>query len=59
MKNKTALRIGKVSLEQMLTMDRAISREMEIQSGSRINHHRVIASKKTYNRNVKHKSSWS
>lgn len=40
----------KITSEQLLTIDRAISRNIEIESGLRINHHRVFKSKKTYSR---------
>ena len=52
------MNIGKVSKEQMLIMDRAISRENEIQSGMRINHHRVHKSKKAYDRKRDRKINW-
>ncbi len=41
---------SKISSEQLLTIDRAISRKIEMESGMRINHHRVFKSKKTYSR---------
>jgi len=53
MQNK--FKIGKATTDMMLKMDRAIRREEEIQNGLRINHHKVIASKKTYNRKPKYK----
>jgi hypothetical protein len=53
---KNIMNIGKATSSMLLNMDRAISRELEIQSGMRINHHHVHVSKKTYNRKDKHKS---
>ena len=40
----------KITKEQMLKMERAISRTIEIESGMRINHNKVHKSKKSYNR---------
>lgn len=56
---KKSFKIGKVSTEQMLKMDRAISREIELSDGMRINHHRVVASKKSYTRKSKHKLNFA
>lgn len=39
-----------ITKEQMLKMERAISRTIEIESGMRINHNKVHKSKKSYNR---------
>jgi hypothetical protein len=55
---KATVNIGRVSSEQMLKIDRAISREIEMSNGLRINHHRVVRSKKTYTRKNKHKKSY-
>lgn len=52
-------KVGKLQKEEMLIMDRAISREIELDNGLRINHHRVHMSKKTYNRTQKHKQIWA
>ncbi len=40
----------KITKEQVLTMERAISRNIELENGLRINHHKVHKSKKAYNR---------
>ena len=39
-----------ITKEQMLKMERAISRTIEIESGMRINYNNVYKSKKYYNR---------
>jgi len=44
----------KITSKQILTIDRSISRSIEIESGMRINHNRVFKSKKTYSRKDKH-----
>lgn len=43
----------KVSKEQLLTMDRAISRSIELENGMRLNHHKVHKNKKAYSRKGK------
>lgn len=40
----------KITKEQILKIERSISRKIEIENGLRINHHRVQKSKKTYSR---------
>jgi len=40
----------KITREQVLKMERAISRNIELENGMRINHHKVHKSKKAYNR---------
>lgn len=45
----------KIIKNQILKIDRAISRANEIENGLRINHNRVHVSKKTYSRKLKHK----
>lgn len=47
--------IGKLSREQILTQERKISREIEIENNLNVCHHRVHTSKKAYKRNDKHK----
>lgn len=47
----------KISKEQILTMERAISRNIEIESGMRINHNKVHKSKKAYSRQENKKIS--
>ncbi len=49
--NKTDMKAKtKITKEQMLKMERAISRNIELENGLRINHHKVHKSKKSYNR---------
>ena len=52
------MNIGKMSTEQMLKMERAIRREIELENGMRINHKRVHQSKKTYNRKRNKRFDW-
>ena len=52
-------KVGKLQKDQMLTMDRAISREIELSNGLRINHHRVHKSKKAYDRNREKRLTWA
>lgn len=46
----------KISKEQILNMERKISRDIEIETNMRINHKRVHKSKKVYTRKIKHKN---
>lgn len=48
------IKIGTLSVNQQLTMERAIRREIELENGLRINYKRVEKSKKTYTRKSKH-----
>lgn len=52
---KNIIHVGKLSKEQILTHERKISREIEIENNLNVCHHRVHTSKKTYKRNDKHK----
>jgi hypothetical protein len=45
--NKNKLKITK---EQIMVMNRTINREIELESGNRINHHKVHKSATDYNR---------
>jgi hypothetical protein len=54
MKNLKPIKITK---EQILTMERATSRNIELENNLRINHHRVHKSKKTYSRQENKKIS--
>ena len=47
----------KITKEQILKMERAISRNIEIESGMRINHNKVHKSKKAYSRQENKKIS--
>ncbi len=47
----------KITREQILTMERSIRRDEDIQNGLNVCHHRVHESKKAYKRNPKHKGS--
>lgn len=47
----------KITKEQILTMERATSRMIELENNLRINHHRVHKSKKTYSRQENKKIS--
>jgi hypothetical protein len=46
----------RITKEQILTIERKVSRDLEIESGNRINYKRVWKSKKTYTR--KGKKDW-
>lgn len=48
----------RISKEEVLRIERAVSRDMEIASGMRQCHHRVHASAKTYNRKSKHRCNY-
>jgi hypothetical protein len=50
-----AIKIGKITNEQILTSQRATSREIAIENNLNICHHRVHKSKKSYTRKDKHK----
>lgn len=47
----------RISKEEILRIERAVSRDMEIASGMRQCHHRVHRSSKTYTRKTKHRTS--
>lgn len=49
------IHIGKITLEQQLTQERKIRREIDIENNLNVCHHRVHTSKKAYKRNDKHK----
>lgn len=49
----------KISVEQFMKMNRAISREIELENNLRINHHKVHKSEKTYNRQKSKRFEWS
>ena len=53
MKNKQ-----RISKEEILKIERSVSRDMEIASGMRQCHHRVHRSAKTYTRKEKHKTQY-
>jgi len=50
-----AIKIGKITRQQILNSERAIRREIEIENNLNICHHRVHKSKKSYTRKDKHK----
>lgn len=52
MKNKQ-----RISKEEILRIERCVSRDMEIANGMRQCHHRVHRSAKTYTRKIKHRTS--
>ena len=54
MKNLKPIKITK---EQILTMERATSRNIELENNLRINHHRVHKNKKAYSRQENKKIS--
>jgi hypothetical protein len=47
--------IGKITQEQILTQERKIRREIDIENNLNVCHKRVHESKKAYKRNDKHK----
>jgi len=49
------IKVGSISAEQQLKMDRKARREVEIACGLNVNHHRVHKSQKTYTRKQKHR----
>lgn len=49
----------KITKEQILNMNRKAERDIEIESGARVNHHRVWQSQKAYKRKPKHKKEWA
>jgi len=49
------IHIGKISREQILTQERKIRREIDIENNLNVSHNRVHTSKKAYKRNDKHK----
>ena len=55
MKTLTKITITK---ETQMVMNRAISREIELENNLRINHHKVHKSKKAYNRKESKKINW-
>lgn len=52
------IEVMKITKDQILKIDRAISRNIEIANGMRINHNNVFKSKKTYTRKLKHKQGF-
>ena len=48
----------KIDKHQILTMNKSISREMDIENGRNINHHRIHKAKGTYNRREGKKVVW-
>ena len=49
--------VGKISVEQIMTFDRAARRQDDIENNMNFNRHRVHKNAKAYNRNKKHKGS--
>lgn len=49
----------KITVEQQMTMNRAISRDIEISNGMRINHHKVHKTAKDYNRQKAKRFEWA
>ena len=47
-----------ITVEQQMKMNRAISREIELENNMRINHNRVHKSKKAYKRKESKKINW-
>jgi len=48
----------KITTEQIMVMNRKISRDIELENNLRINHHKVHKSKKAYNRKESKKINW-
>ena len=48
----------KITTEQIMVMNRKISRDIELENNLRINHHKVRKSKKAYNRKESKKINW-
>lgn len=49
------INIGKLTQEQILTQERKIRREIDIENNLNVSHNRVHKSKKSYTRKDKHK----
>jgi len=57
--NNKRLNIGKITQKQILTSERKISREIELENQSGwISRHKVHKSKKTYTRKPKYKTDY-
>ena len=54
----TNMKAMKITKEQILTMNRKISREIELENNMRINHNNVHKSKKSYNRQKSKQINW-
>lgn len=52
---KNVRHIGRLEKDQILKIERSVSRDMEIASGLRVCHHKVHKSAKTYTRKEKHR----
>lgn len=48
----------KITTEQIMVMNRKISRDIELENNLRINHNKVHKSKKAYNRKESKKINW-
>lgn len=44
------IQVGKITQKQLLTIERAVGRELEIEAQTRVTHNRVHKNKKAYNR---------
>jgi len=49
----------KITKEQQIVMNKAISREIELENNLRINHHKVHKTAKDYNRQKYKKFEWA
>ena len=49
------IKVGKVSKQQIITMHKAISREIEIEQGGYLTGSKVFKNKKAYSRKSKHR----
>ena len=49
------IKVGRVSKQQIITMHKAISREIEIEQGGYLTGSKVFKNKKAYNRKPKHR----
>lgn len=57
---KGVLKIGKITQEQILTVYKKASRDMELENSTGwVSKHKVHKSAKDYKRNTKHKKSYS
>lgn len=52
------MKIGTITKEQQITMERAARRLADIENNLNFNRHRVHQSKKTYTRKQKHKTEY-
>lgn len=58
LKTTTMSKSMKITKEDIMNMNRKVSRDIELENNLRINHHKVHTSKKSYNRQQGKKINW-